>query len=83
MNDRVGQVVDQFDWSVDFQGLLHVLAKALYTESDVFIRELIQNAYDAITVRITYQAGIWAPLGPFKLVKADLKAIRLAEKDRQ
>jgi Flp pilus assembly protein TadG len=39
--------------------------------------------YDAITVRITYQTGIWAPLGPFKLVKADLKAIRLAEKDRQ
>jgi Flp pilus assembly protein TadG len=39
--------------------------------------------YDAITVRITYQADIWAPFGPFKLVKADLKATRLAEKDRQ
>ncbi len=39
--------------------------------------------YDAITVRITYQTGIWAPIGPFKLVKADLKATRLAEKDRQ
>jgi TadE-like protein len=39
--------------------------------------------YDPITVRITYQAGIWAPIGPFKLVQADLKATRLAEKDRQ
>ena len=39
--------------------------------------------YDAITVRITYQAGIWAPIGPFRLVNADLKAARLAEKDRQ
>jgi hypothetical protein len=39
--------------------------------------------YDAITVRITYQSGIWAPIGPFKLVRADLKATRLAEKDRQ
>jgi Flp pilus assembly protein TadG len=39
--------------------------------------------YDSITVQITYQAGIWAPIGPFKLVTADLKATRLAEKDRQ
>jgi Flp pilus assembly protein TadG len=39
--------------------------------------------YDAITVRITYQAAIWAPIGPFKLVYADLRATRLAEKDRQ
>ena len=41
------------------------------------------RSYDAITVRITYQTSIWAPIGPFKLVKADLKATRLAEKDRQ
>ena len=39
--------------------------------------------YDPITVRITYQTAIWAPIGPFKLVKADLNATRLAEKDRQ
>ena len=39
--------------------------------------------YDAITVRITYQADIWAPIGPFKLVKADHSATRLAEKDDQ
>ena len=39
--------------------------------------------YDPITVRITYQADIWAPIGPFKLVKADHSATRLAEKDDQ
>jgi TadE-like protein len=39
--------------------------------------------YDSITVRITYQAAIWAPIGPFKLANTDLKATRLAEKDRQ
>jgi hypothetical protein len=39
--------------------------------------------YDAITIRITYQADIWAPIGPFKLVKADHSATRLAEKDDQ
>jgi hypothetical protein len=39
--------------------------------------------YDAISVRITYQSPIWAPIGVFKLVKADLSATPLAEKDRQ
>jgi len=39
--------------------------------------------YDPITVRITYQDAIWAPIGPFQLVKADLGATRLAEKDAQ
>ncbi len=39
--------------------------------------------YDPITVRITYQDAIWAPIGPFQLVKVDLSATRLAEKDAQ
>jgi len=39
--------------------------------------------YDPITIRITYQDTIWAPIGPFQLVKADLSATRLAEKDAQ
>jgi TadE-like protein len=39
--------------------------------------------YDPITVRITYQDAIWAPIGPFRLAKADLSATRLAEKDAQ
>ena len=39
--------------------------------------------YSAITVRITYQDDLWAPLGPFQTVQADLRATRAAEKDQQ
>ena len=39
--------------------------------------------YDPITVRITYQDAVWAPLGPFQAAHADLSATRLAEKDAQ
>ena len=39
--------------------------------------------YDPITVRITYQDAIWAPIGSFQWAKADLSATRLAEKDAQ
>jgi len=34
-----------------FQGLVRVLAKSLYPEPDVFIRELLQNAHDSIQLR--------------------------------
>jgi len=34
-----------------FQGLVKLLAKSLYPEPDVFIRELIQNAHDSIQLR--------------------------------
>ena len=34
-----------------FHGLVRVLAKSLYPESDVFIRELLQNAHDSIQLR--------------------------------
>ena len=35
-----------------FQGLVQVLAKSLYPEPDVFIRELLQNAHDSIQLRL-------------------------------
>lgn len=34
-----------------FTGLVKLLAKSLYPEADVFIRELIQNAHDSIALR--------------------------------
>jgi hypothetical protein len=34
-----------------FKGLVKLLAKSLYPESNVFIRELIQNAHDSIRLR--------------------------------
>ncbi|MBK8182991.1 MAG: ATP-binding protein [Candidatus Competibacteraceae bacterium] len=38
-----------------FQGLVRLLAKSLYPESDVFIRELLQNAHDSIQLRQVHQ----------------------------
>ena len=35
----------------DFHGLIELLAKNLYPEEDMFIRELIQNAHDSIQMR--------------------------------
>ncbi len=35
----------------NFKGLIQLLARNLYPEPDVFIRELIQNAHDAIKIR--------------------------------
>ncbi len=36
---------------IDLPGLIRLLAKSLYAESDVFIREMIQNAHDSIQKR--------------------------------
>src|SRR5262245_37850248 len=35
----------------NFEGLIQLLAKSLYPEPDVFVRELIQNAHDSIVRR--------------------------------
>ena len=35
----------------NFKGLIQLLARNLYPEPDVFIRELVQNAHDAIKIR--------------------------------
>lgn len=43
----------QFDWA----GLLKLLAENLYNKKQVFIRELIQNAHDAIQRRAEPEAG--------------------------
>ena len=62
----------QYEIKIDLQGLIRLLAKNLYAESDVFVRELIQNAHDSIKrrsvleehappglirIRTDYQAG--------------------------
>lgn len=45
----VGGVRDQFQ--VDLRGIVAILSKHLYSSERVFIRELLQNAVDAITAR--------------------------------
>lgn len=47
MND----FIDKFEMRANFEGLIKLLAKNLYTDSDVFVRELIQNAHDSIYLR--------------------------------
>ena len=41
----------RYEIKIDLQGLIRLLAKNLYAESDVFVRELIQNAHDSIKRR--------------------------------
>lgn len=41
----------------DFKGIVNLLAKHLYSEKKVFIRELIQNAHDAIRRRQASEQG--------------------------
>src|ERR1043166_7968205 len=36
---------------IDLPGLIRLLAKNLYAEADVFVREMIQNAHDSIKRR--------------------------------
>lgn len=38
-----------------FQGLVRLLARSLYPEPDVFVRELLQNAHDSIQLRRVHQ----------------------------
>lgn len=41
----------QFEFRTELRGLIRLLAKHLYANEDVFVRELIQNAHDAINRR--------------------------------
>lgn len=38
-----------------FQGLVRLLARSLYPEPDVFVRELLQNAHDSIQLRRVHE----------------------------
>ena len=46
---------DKMDFSADVSRLLNIVANALYTNHDVFLRELISNAADACD-RLRYDA---------------------------
>lgn len=45
------KLLDTFKMETKFDGLIKLLAEGLYSEPDVFIRELIQNAHDSIIRR--------------------------------
>lgn len=50
VNQR-GIYMDQFHFKVNLKGMIDLLSNHLYSTPHVFIRELIQNAVDAITAR--------------------------------
>lgn len=43
--------LDDFQMQTNFDGLIKLLAEGLYSEPDIFVRELIQNAQDGIVER--------------------------------
>ncbi len=43
--------LERFKMETNFEGLIQLLAKHLYPEPDVFVRELVQNAHDSIQRR--------------------------------
>lgn len=46
---------DDHEFQIDLQGLIKLLARNLYAEADVFVREMLQNAHDSIKKRQTLQ----------------------------
>lgn len=42
---------DYFSFQVDLKGIIRLLSENLYSSGDVFLRELLQNAVDAIAAR--------------------------------
>jgi molecular chaperone HtpG len=60
------------EFQIDLQGLIKLLAKNLYAEADVFVREMLQNAHDSIKRRREWQKD-GAPDGVVR-VKIDRQA---------
>ena len=54
----MSEPIDRFKMETNFDGLIQLLAKHLYSEPDVFVRELIQNGHDAIERRIHIEPDI-------------------------
>ncbi len=54
------------EFQIDLQGLIKLLAKTLYAEHDVFVREMLQNAHDSIKRRAQLQ-GNKAPSGNIRI----------------
>ncbi|EFA77590.1 heat shock protein Hsp90 family protein [Heterostelium album PN500] len=46
--EKVVGIADKHQFQAETQKLLHIVAESLYTEREVFIRELVSNASDAI-----------------------------------
>lgn len=49
--------IERFEMQAKFEGLVQLLAKNLYSSPDAFVRELVQNAHDAIRLRAQRERG--------------------------
>ncbi|MBP5974171.1 ATP-binding protein [Brasilonema sp. CT11] len=67
------------EFQIDLQGLIKLLAKNLYAEADVFVREMLQNAHDSIKRRRELQAD-GAPDGVIR-VKIDREGATISFTD--
>ncbi len=67
------------EFQIDLQGLIKLLAKHLYAEADVFVREMLQNAHDSVKRRRELQEG-GAPEGVIR-VKIDREAATISFTD--
>ena len=56
--DETGGPVERFEMRANFDGLVQLLAKNLYPEPNVFVRELVQNAHDGIRRRQQVESGV-------------------------
>ena len=52
---------EPFHFQVNLGGMLDILSNHLYKSPDVFVRELLQNGIDAITLRQKEQPGWKGP----------------------
>jgi 3-methyladenine DNA glycosylase AlkC len=66
--EKVVGAVEQHDFMAETKQLLNIVAKSLYSEKEVFIRELISNASDAIEkmkyIELTQAANVNANSRP-------------------
>ena len=69
---QTGNASQTSEFQIDLQGLIKLLAKNLYAEADVFVREMLQNAHDSIKRRREWQ-GEGTPDGVVR-VKIDRQA---------
>jgi molecular chaperone HtpG len=67
------------EFQIDLQGLIKLLAKNLYAEADVFVREMLQNAHDSVKRRRELQ-GEGAPEGVIR-VRIDREAATISFTD--
>lgn len=57
--------MSEHDLQIALDGVIHLLARSLYASPDVFVRELVQNAHDAIVKRCLSTPGDWGDIHIF------------------